>query len=890
MAKNTKSPSSRRKAASSGGSQVAPPDAVSVSAPGEQAVPAKRGATAVPVVGIGCSAGGLEALELFFGQVSSDSDAAFVVIQHLNPDFPSILPDLIGRAARLPVSEAKNHMKIKAGNVYVIPPDRDLTLLHDTLYLLEPVRHSGLRLPVDFFLRTLAEDKGELAVGVILSGMGSDGMLGLRAIKGKGGLVLAQDPAEAKFAGMPESAIEDGLVDLVASAADLPGHIAAYLDRRYRITGGEKPASPTEASALEKIIILLRERRSADFSEYKTSTLYRRIERRTVLHQLHGIGAYLRYARENPQELDFLFKELLIGVTNFFRDHAVWEALCNTALPELLSQHPNGAAFRAWVPACSSGEEAYSLAIVFKETLETLKPGARFTLQIYATDIDADAIEKARRGVFPDNIVGDVSPERLARYFISDGGSYRVSKEIRDMVVFAPQNIISDPPFTKLDILSCRNLLIYFSPSLQKRLLPLFHYALNPDGLLVLGSAETVGIFTELFEPVDGKSRVFRRMEKQLSDLRPDFPIRPVVEISPERGGPEIVSIRESLEFQIDQFIQQTYAPPAVLVNGEGDIVYISGRTGKYLEPAAGKVNINVHAMARPGLREALTGVIRNALRQPDPIRVNGLQVVSEGGAQIVDLVVQGLNHPEALRGRVLIVFYDVPAQRSDAKGRRKKAGTEAEQEPELQRIRDALRVAHEEMQTSVEEYKSANEELQSTNEELQSTNEELTTSKEELQSLNEELQTVNAELQSKVDELTGVRNDMNNVLNSIEIATIFLDNALKLRRFTAHVTLLFKLIPGDVGRPLSDIVTELDYPQLKDDAQEVLRTLVFREQQVSTHDGRWFRVRIMPYRTLENLIDGVVITFIDITQTKQLEAKLRQLSQSPGDGSPTAE
>jgi chemotaxis methyl-accepting protein methylase/PAS domain-containing protein len=821
-----------------------------------------------PIVGIGCSAGGLEALERFFGKVPENCGIAFVVIQHLDPHRPSMLPELLGRASRLPVGEARNRTRVKPGHVYVTPPDRELSLLHGTLLLLEPTPSQPLRLPIDFFFRTLAEDLQDRSIGVILSGMGSDGLLGLRSIKDRGGLTLAQDPSEARSPSMPQSAIEAGLVDVVDCAQELPARIAAFLNQPQRHLPRELQVAPATQSALAKIIVLLRDRCGCDFSEYKISTLYRRIERRTALHQLGGIAAYVGYLRENPKELDLLFKELLIGVTSFFRDPGVWDYLRDQALPKLFKHYGAGAALRAWVPACSSGEEAYSLAIVFKEALERADPGGRYSLQIYATDIDQDAIDRARRGHFPENISSDVTAERLKRFFVADeNGGYIIGKDIRDMVVFAPQNIIADPPFTKLDILSCRNLLIYFGANLQRKLLPLFHYALNRDGLLVLGSAETVGNFNELFEPLDGKSRIFRRMEQATPVTRLDFPARGPVEAAP--GGPaEPASLRDTLEYLTDQMVQQNFAPPAVLVNGDGDILYFSGRTGKYLEPAAGKVNVNIHAMAREGLREALTGAIRNAQRHPEPIRLNGLRVGSNGGTQVVDVIIQGLTEPELLRGRVLVVFRDVPAVPRRG-GRRKLGETPDVLEAELSQTREALRVAHEEMQTSVEEYKSANEELQSTNEEL-------TTSKEELQSLNEELQTVNAELQSKVDELSGVRNDMTNLLNSIEIATIFLDSTLKLRRFTSHATFLFKLIPGDIGRPLTDVASVLNYPALRDDAQEVLRSLVFCEKQVGSHDGRWFRVRIMPYRTLENLIDGVVITFIDISDIRKVEQELQ--------------
>ncbi len=808
---------------------------------------------------------------------------AFVVVQHLDPRHESTLPGLIGNCCSMVVSEAKSSTKVKPGHIYVIPPAKDLSLLHGTLYLLDPVPPVGLRLPVDFFFRSLAEDRKEQAIGIILSGMGSDGMLGLRAIKEKGGFTLVQDPAEAKADGMPKSAIDAGLADVIGRSADLPAKLSTFVRLPRRQNRDGEAVAPSTLSELHKVIVLLRDRCGADFSDYKTSTLYRRIERRTHLQQIHGIAAYVRHLRENPQELDLLFKELLIGVTNFFRDGAVWDTLRDEAFPKLFARYPHGASLRAWVPACSSGEEAYSLAIIFREALEKHRPDSRFALQIYATDIDPDAIAKARRGSYPDNIAADVTPDRLSRFFVSEDGAWRIGKEIRDMVVFAPQNIISDPPFTKLDILSCRNLLIYFSQILQKKLLPLFHYALNPDGLLILGSAETVGSFTELFEPLDNKSRIFWRVDQGAVVAPSAFPGGFVP--MPQAAGDmaEAAANLDSMERLTDQVIQQQFAPPAVLVTGDGDILYISGRTGNYLEPAAGKVNVNIHAMARPGLREALTGAVRAAQRQSKAISLNGLRIGTNGGTKVVDVILQGITAPDPLRGRVLVVFRDAP-EPSD-RGRRRRAGNSSTLEQELQQTREALRVAHEEMQTSIEEYKSANEELQSTNEELQSTNEELTTSKEELQSLNEELQTVNAELQSKVDELTGVRNDMTNLLNSTEIATIFLDNQMRLRRYTSHATHLFKFIPGDLGRPLSDIVTELEYPQLRTDAQEVLRTLVFQERQVATRNDHWFRVRIMPYRTLENVIDGVVITFIDITETKQLEDRLRSHSSKIGVG-----
>lgn len=833
------------------------------------------GPGAFPIVGIGCSAGGLEALDAFLRHVPADSGMAYVIVQHLDPSHTSALAELLQRVTPMPVAEAIDGTTLLPDCVYVIPPNKDLSLLHGVLHLIRPVEQRGLRLPVDFFLRSLADDRQDRAIGVILSGMGADGSLGLAAIKEKSGLTLVQEPASAKADSMPNSAIRAGVVDIVATAEQLPARIIGYL-RRPPFSGLLARAEPQAEmqSSLDKIIILLRQRSGNDFSLYKTSTLYRRIERRTALLQIGGIADYVGYLRDNPQELDLLFRELLIGVTNFFRDPALWEFLGKTAIPALFAQYPGGRLLRAWVPACSSGEEAYSLAIVFKEALAAVAPAGHFSLQIYATDLDVDAVDKARKGCYPRNIAADLGSERLARHFAEEEGGYRVNKDIREMVVFAPHNIIADPPFTKLDILSCRNLLIYFGAELQKRLLPQFHYALARNGLLVLGSAESVGEFTDCFVPLDAKVRVFRRIEQLSSPSWSGMaPAAPASTSQAGDGGRS--EYRESVEYLTDQLIQQHYAPAAVLVNADGDILYISGRTGKYLEPAAGKVNVNIHAMARDGLRDALAGVIRNALRQDSPIVLNGLCIESDGLRQIVNVTVQGISKPEQLRDRALVVFTDV---KTAPAGRKPRKGQASEREmaliQELSQTREALRTTQEEMQSSLEEVKSANEELQATNEEL-------TTSKEELQSMNEELQTVNAEQQSRVDEMTWAQNDMTNLLNSTEIATIFLDDKMKLRRFTTHATHLFKLIPGDVGRSLSDIVSDLDYPQLRDDAQAVLATLVFCEKTVSTRDDRWYRVRIMPYRTQDNVINGVVITFIDITGTKRLEAELRKLGGS---------
>ena len=845
--------------------------------------PARAGFT---IVGIGASAGGLEALELFLSGVPADSGLAYVVVQHLDPQHKDIMVELLQRGTPMPVVQISDRLRVQPGHVYVIPPNRDLSILHGVLHLLEPAAPRGLRLPIDFFLRSLAADQQANAIAVILSGMGSDGALGLGAIKERGGAVFVQDPASAKFDGMPRSAVDTGMADMVAPANTLAARIIAFLRHTPVLVAADVDFDEPDHDALDKIVVLLRAQSGHDFSSYKKSTIYRRIERRMGLHQLASLADYVRYVRANPHEAQLLFKELLIGVTSFFRDRPVWDQIETEVIPALLAAHPEGGTLRAWTAACSSGEEAYTLAIAFRATLDRLKPQAHFALQIFATDLDSDAIDKARAGHYPHNIAADVDEARLRRYFVQTEHGYRVCKEIREMVTFAPQNLVMDPPFTKLDLLTCRNLLIYLEGDLQRKLLPLFHYSLRPGGILVLGSAETVGAASDLFTAWPGKTRIYQRRESSPRSEPVDFPAS--IYGRARRGVSEPVASAgaapagmANVQTLTDALLQQRFAPAAVLTTDKGDIVYISGKTGKYLEPAAGKANLNIFAMAREGLSGALNEVFARVVREQGQQQVKALRIGGADSTLVVNVDVVSLQDPAPLRGMVLIVFSDQPPG-APAKGARKGqlGGAEAERMSamthEMQQSREELQRAREEMQTSQEELKSTNEELQSTNEELQSTNEELTTSKEEMQSMNEELQTVNHELSAKVDELSQASDDMKNLLNSTEIATLFLDEHMCIRRFTNRVTAIIKLIPGDAGRPITDIVSSLDYPALADDAREVLSSLVFREVQVGAHDGRWFTVRIMPYRTQDNRIDGVVITFIDISAAKTLERALR--------------
>jgi two-component system CheB/CheR fusion protein len=679
---------------------------------------------------------------------------------------------------------------------------------------------------------------------------------------------------------MPRMAIEAGLADVIAPAEELPAKIIDYLQHIPLLSAKDHDTAEKTRSGLEKVVILLRSQTGHDFSLYKKSTISRRIERRMGLHKINKIADYVRYVRENSQESTLLFKELLIGVTTFFRDPAVWEIMKEKLIPQMLAARPDGRAIRAWTAGCSTGEEAYSLAIVFKEAQEKAKPPSQCSLQIFATDLDKDAIDKARAGIYPTNIRADVSAERLRRFFVkNEKGNYTVKKEIREMVIFAPQNLVMHPPFTRLDIVTCRNLLIYLDPELQKKLMPLFHYSLNAGGILLLGSAETVGTSTDLFSPLAVKARLFRRLDTSRQASLVDFPsafarARPEAS-SASPAKPNSTAPAPSLQILADQLLLQRYSPAAVLVTNEGDILYVSGKTGKYLEPAAGKANWNLFAMAREGLGNALSEAFHKAVRQQVVVELKEVNVGINGSMQVVDVTVQPVASPEALRGMVMVVFAEVdkvPAHKGSGSSQRSKI-----EDARLSAMAQELQQAHLDLNATRDEMQISQEELKSTNEELQSMNEELTTSKEEMQSMNEELQTVNNELQAKVDELSRTSTDMKNLLNSTDIATLFLDEALLVRRFTPQAASIIKLISSDVGRPITDIVTDLDYPRLTDDIRGVLKRKLFVEKQVATRDQRWFTVRIMPYRSQENKIDGVVITFADITVSKKLEVALRK-------------
>jgi len=829
---------------------------------------------------------------------------AFVLVQHLDPNHKSILTELIRRYTRMQVFEVEDGMQVLPNCAYIIPPNHDMAFLNGRLQLMEPAAPRGQRLPIDFFFRSLAQDQRERAIGIVLSGTGSDGSLGVRAIKGEGGMVMAQNPASTEYDGMPRSALATGLVDYELPPAEMPSQLIAYVAHAFGKPPHIAVSEPQDGdNTFKKICILLRAQTGHDFSLYKPSTIRRRIERRMAVHQMETMTDYVKHLQQSPTEVDALFRDLLIGVTNFFRDPAAFAALEELVIPRLFSNKPIGSTIRVWSTGCSTGEEAYSIAILLKERLETLKQ--HYQVQLFATDIDSQAIATARAGLYPASIAADISPERLARFFTieSDGGAYRIHKNIRDMLVFSEQDVIKDPPFSKLDLISCRNLLIYLGADLQKRLIPLFHYALNPGGFIFLGTSETVGEFGGLFATRDRKQKIFQRKEDvhgvqhltfggyRTPQASSDATLPRVVE---KMAAPKKLPLRELTE----QALLQQCALVGALVDERGVILYLHGRSGRYLEPAQGEAGVNnILKMAREGLRRELTTGLHKAAISKETVSFPGLRVRTNGDFTSVNLTIRPLTAGAGVKLEdplYIVILEEAPPASPMLTQNAAKQGDNSECVPgkesdmllatlkqELRSKEEYLQTTNEELETSNEELKSSNEEMQSINEELQSTNEELETSKEELQSVNEELSTVNAELQTKVADLSRANNDMNNLLAGTGIATIFVDHQLRILRFTPAATRMINLIQTDVGRPARHIVSNLvGYDNLMADAQAVLDTLAPKEIEVRTTDGRWYTMRILPYRTLDNVIEGAVITFFDISEMKHAQELLRMANE----------
>ncbi len=861
-----------------------------------------------PIVGIGASAGGLAAFEGFFSGFQKESlpQMAFVLVQHLAPDRPSALPELIQRFTSMVVVQATDNLKVEINCCYIIPPNVELAVVDRILKITEPVKARGHRLPIDFLFTSLALDQLNRSIVIILSGSGNDGTLGLKAVHENGGMVMVQIPAQSEFDGMPLSAVATGLVDFELPLNEMAKKLLGYVGNLSRkVRTQEDVVTDTDSSALERIFTLIKSGTGHDFSRYKPNTILRRIERRMALLQIKSFDSYALKLGNTAQEVTTLFKELLIGVTQFFRDKDAFDKFELSVVPKLFEEDVADSTLRVWVAGCSTGEEAYSVAILLQEHIEKTQKQVR--LIIFATDVNSSSIAFARAGIYPKSIENNVSAVRLARFFTleADGNSYRIRKVIRDSLIFSEHDVIKDPPFSKIDLITCRNLLIYFESDLQRKIIALFHYALNSKGLLFLGSSESVGEFVDLFTSIDRKAKIYQRNADVQAGKRAALARGLPRLISPATNSALPVNTRKifskpSLRELTEQSLLKLVAPVAALVNKQGDLLYLHGRSGLFLEPTVGDVTINnILKMAREGLRKELAAALYQVALTQQAVRAVPFKIgVNENvkNARLSISPVSGTNVETGATHLFLVVLEEVATDEVNSFGASieslssvppeqtnhvSNAATSKKIQKLAQQLKikeDVLQASNLELENSNEELKSTNEEMQSVNEELQSTNEELETSKEEMQSINEELTTVNTELTLKMNDSHRVNNDMNNLLAGTGVGTIFLDLQMRVLRFTPAITNIIPLIKGDVGRPLADLVTNLiGYNSLVVDVSTVLETLTIKEATVQTAVNNFYTLRILPYRTLENVVEGAVITFIDITEIVRIRVALRK-------------
>jgi two-component system, chemotaxis family, CheB/CheR fusion protein len=853
------------------------------------------------IAAIGASAGGLEACSQLLGALAAPIGFAIVIVQHLAPEHSSFLPELLAGATSLPVTEAKNGAEIRAGQVYVTPPNVQMEIAGTKLRLTPRPRDRSQYMPIDHFFCSLSENPRMCAIGVVLSGTASDGAAGLRQIKAAGGIALAQDPRTAKYDGMPRAAIATGAVDLVLSPPDIAGQLMRLArhpllirptadDAAAEVDPSEDDSErngPTEEQ-LNRIFRLLRQTCAVDFTNYKQPTIRRRLQRRMVLHRFDTADGYIKFLQGNPAEVNALYKDILIHVTRFFRDPDSFAALAAGAFPKIMDNRRDEAPIRVWVPGCSTGEEAYSVAMIFMELFGD--DGSR-PIQVFATDVSETAIESARSGVYPESITADVSPERLRRFFTRIDGSYKINKAVRDLCIFARQDLTRDPPFSKLDLIVCRNVLIYLGQVLQKKLMNVFHYALKPTGFLMLGSAESIGPHTDLFAVADKRHRLYT---KTLSAGRREvaFPVGYVSQRGPGTAK-NLGEVREvaSIQNEANRVILSRYSPPGVLVDGDFKILQFRGQTGAFLEPAPGEASLYVLKMARDGLLNGLRTALTEAKKTDQMVRKEGLRMDHNGLGREVSLEV--IPFSSVGHGRHFLVMFEMHddakspggagAEAADAgeearstagkpgsgrkpgKGAKKELSRQRRLEQELAASREYLQSVIQDMEAANEELQSANEEILSANEEMQSTNEELDTAKEELQSTNEELNTVNEELHGRNEELSRVNSDLLNLLGSVQIPIVMVSNDLRIRRFTPTAEKVLNLIPSDIGRPISDMKPNIDLPDLQQVIREAIDSVSIQERQCSDRKGNRYLLRVRPYKNIENRIDGAVLALFDV-------------------------
>ena len=814
------------------------------------------------IAALGASAGGLEALEDFFKHTPANSGIAFIVVQHLAPDYKSSLAELLGRQTEMPVEQARDNVKVGPNRVYIIPPNATLTLEEGKLRVKRPETPRGQRMPIDALFRSLAQDRGEDAVCIMLSGTGSDGTVGLTAIKENGGMAMAQSIETAKYDTILRSAIATGLVDHILPVEEMPAKLVAYAAHLSSLDGKSDKTGAQLGEHMNKVYNLLRRRVGHDFSGYKESTIERRLHRRMKALQMETVDQYLDVLERDPNEIDRLFKEFLIGVTEFFRDPEAFAGLAREVIPKLFENKTSGDDVRACVVGCATGEEAYSISILLCEYVSTLRE--RPKIQVFATDIDPRGLEVARRGVYSAGIAKEVSPERLNRFFIKQDHFYRVKRELRDLCIFSQHSFLKDPPLSRQDLISCRNMMIYLGPDLQDRIVPLFHYALRRGGYLFLGPSESVASHRGLFRTVDKKLRIFQR-EEVLPPVRVHFPPDDIGRFQTPLGTPALIRKQPNVPKRLETVILQRYTSACAVVREDGEAVYFAGRISRYLEHSPGSPDNNLLNIVREGLRIPLRTALHRAVTVREPVEERQISVQTNGSVSDVDLRVEPLvEFPEKLYVVVLSPVAPFPRDHQD-KAESRASNVEAT----IEYLESEMRSSQEYAQAMFEELESSNEELKSANEEYQSANEELETSKEELQSYNEELQTLNAELSRKNAELDNAASDLQNLLDSTELATVFLDLNLRIKKFTPMAASVFRLIGGDVGRPITDLASMLSSSSQVDfenDMRAVLKSLSSITRQVTAAGGRHFQMRIMPYRTTHNVIAGLVVTFTDVT------------------------
>jgi two-component system, chemotaxis family, CheB/CheR fusion protein len=835
------------------------------------------------IVAVGASAGGLEAFIELLKPLPRNPGMTFVLIPHLDPKHKSAMTELMSRATAMEVLQVRDGMRVNPNCVYVIPPNSTMTIQNGVLRLAERERESAPPMPIDTFFRSLAVDCRNNAIGIILSGTATDGTLGIAAIKNEGGITFAQDARSAKYPGMPNSAVAGGHIDFVLRPVDIAHELMRIRQHPY-VNGSQKPkdepALKEHQAEMSQVFRLLKQVRKVDFSDYKPATIRRRIHRRMALARVVNLEEYLDLLRSNPQEVEALHQDILINVTSFFRDPEAFEALKEVVYPAILKKRANTEPVRIWVPGCSTGEEAYSHAIALVEYVSKIR--ADIPMQIFGTDLSEEAIRVARAGIYKESIAADVTPSRLRRFFRKGETGYQISKSIRDMCVFATQNVFNDPPFSRMDLVSCRNVLIYLSPALQKRVIPVFHYALKTGGFLMVGNTEgIVGLGSELFEPADKRHKIYRRRSVASSAVFGTSPEDYEQDISTAARdvsaakGPEPVKAPLELQREADRLLLTRYAPAAVVVNEQYDILQIRGRASRYLELPCGKATLNLMKMVKSGLLFELQKALEEARANASPVRKDNLQFETSGGFGSLTVEVIPFHAPLQPNQSFVIVFEEQPGDRVEPEPKAAEPGDAkdrqiAQLKQELAATKEYLQSIIEALEASNEELQSANEEIQSGNEELQSTNEELQTSKEELESANEELNTVNDEMQHRNSELTQLNNDLINLLVSVNIPILMLDGDLSIRRMTPQVEEVLGITPADLTRPIRHVRLKVDVPDLERNMLEVIESLQPREIAVRDGQNRQYRVRITPYRTIDNRIEGVVLVFLDLSALKR--------------------